>query len=249
MAENQAENQAEGKKAEVVSLSGRPIYRYDAAPEWEPVQGEICLEQISDHIEAHLGPIGSVFHELVSDLVHIDVHFLPPSENSPYVRLVTSGMSDLAMTVPEGSDAPRYLELIATLPADWRLDQESMKDERWYWPVRLLKMLARFPHKHRTWLGWGHTVANGDPPEPYADGTRLDTAILLPSVSVPDGFHRLRIDDGKEIQFLAVVPIYPEERELKLRKGTDGLLDKFADLDDIIDPKRRNVAKKRFGLF
>ncbi|KRD76883.1 suppressor of fused domain protein [Lysobacter sp. Root983] len=237
------------KKAEVVSLSGSPIYHYDQAPGWEPVQGEICLERISDHIEAHLGPIGSVFHELVSDLVHIDVHFLSANDAYPYTRLVTSGMSDLAMTVPAGSDAPRHLELIATLPADWRLDQESMQDERWYWPVRLLKMLARFPHKQRTWLGWGHSIANGDPPEAYAANTRLDSAILLPSVTVPDGFHRLRIDEDKEIHFLAVVPLYPEERELKLRKGTDGLLDKFADLDDLIAPSRRNVAKKRFGLF
>lgn len=70
----------DSKKAEVVSLSGSPIYHYDQAPEWEPVQGEICLERISEHIEAHLGPIGSVFHELVSDLVHIDVHFLPANE-------------------------------------------------------------------------------------------------------------------------------------------------------------------------
>ena len=28
-------------------------------------------------------------------------------------------------------------ELAIALPADWKLDQESMKDEKWYWPIRL----------------------------------------------------------------------------------------------------------------
>ena len=36
-------------------------------------------------------------------------------------------------------------ELAIALPADWKLDQESMKDEKWYWPIRLLKSLARLP--------------------------------------------------------------------------------------------------------
>jgi hypothetical protein len=129
----------------VVSLSGSPIHYYDEPAGWEAPQGEMCLEQISAHIEAHLGPVATVFHEIVSDTVHIDVHVVLPTEESPYARLVTSGMSDLPM--PGDNDVPRYLELVATLPGDWRLDRASFEDERWYWPVRLLKQLARFPHK------------------------------------------------------------------------------------------------------
>lgn len=76
-------------------------------------------------------------------------------------------------------------------------------------------------------------------------------AIILPSVAVPDEFHQLRIDDDKEIVFYAFVPLYEEEMQLKLNAGTEKLLDRFdqADVSDIVDPKRRNVAKKRFGLF
>lgn len=238
------------KKGEVVSLSGAPILHYGAPAEWEPAQGEVCLEEISDHITAHLGPVASVFHEIMSDTVHIDVHVVLPTEDFPYVRMVTSGMSDLPMAV-EHDDTPRHLELIATLPGDWKLDQASFEDERWYWPIRLLKQLARFPHKHATWLGWGHSMPNGDPPEPYAPGTGLCGVVLLPSVTVPDGFDTLRIDADKQIQFLAIVPLYKEEMDLKLRKGTDALLEQLGkrDLSDIIDPTRVNVARKRFGFF
>src|SRR5688572_16808675 len=31
------------------------------------------IEQISDHIKRHVGPVGTVWHEILSDLVHVDV--------------------------------------------------------------------------------------------------------------------------------------------------------------------------------
>src|SRR5262245_23182027 len=118
----------------VVSLSGSPIYHHSEPAPFEAPRGEECLEQISDHIEEHLGKVASVFHEIVSDTVHIDVHIVKPDEDFPFTRLVTSGMSDLPMTIPAGTDVPRFMELMITLPGNWRLDQESFKDEAWYWP-------------------------------------------------------------------------------------------------------------------
>lgn len=239
------------EKQSVISMSGSPIFHHAESAPFEAARGEECIEQISGHIEAHLGKVESVFHEIVSDTVHIDVHFVKPSEDFPFARLVTSGMSDLPMTIPEGVEAPRFTELLVTLPEDWRLDQDSFKEEMWYWPVRLLKGLARLPHKYSTWLGFGHTVPNGDPPEPYAPNTQLCGAIILPSVTVPDEFHTLRIDERKEITFFAVVPLYGEEMNLKLRLGSDKLLDKFVSMKvtDIVDPLRRNVTRRRFGIF
>lgn len=232
----------------IVSLSGSPIFRHTEETPRAAPQGEECIEAISDHIVAHLGPVETVFHEIVSDKVHIDVHFVKPTEEFPFVRLVTSGMSDLPMSIPVNADVPRHTELLITLPGHWCLDQTSLSEEIWYWPIRLIKRLARLPHKNATWLGWGHTVPNGDPPSPYAPSTELNGAIILPPVSVPDEFHRLRINDAKEIAFYAVVPLYEEEMQLKLKSGSDKLLDRFsrAGIDDIVDPRRRNVAKKRF---
>lgn len=238
-------------KEPVVSLSGSPIYRHGEEKAWEAPQGEECIEQISAHIATHLGEVETVFHELMSDTVHIDVHFVKPTPEFPYARLVTSGMSDLPMVVPEGAGLPRYLELMMTLPGDWKMAQEDFKDERWYWPVRQLKVLARMPHKFDTWLGWGHTIPNGDPAEPYAGNTRLCCSILLPSITVPEEFNTLEIHPDKVIHFLAVVPLYQEEMALKLRNGANKLLDKLgaADVSDIVDLTRGNVARKRFGIF
>jgi hypothetical protein len=237
-------------KRTIVSMSGGPILQHGPAAPRQVPRGEMSLEEISNHIEAHLGKVDFVFHELVSDTVHIDIHIVKPQKSFPFVRLVTSGMSDLPMTIPEDASVPRFAEVMVTLPATWALDQESFQDERWYWPVRLLKELARLPHKHGTWLGFGHTVPNGDPSEPYAANTKLCGALILPSVTVPDEFHTLRIDEAKEITFFSVVPLYADEMALKLREGVDELLDKFdsAELTDVIDPLRRSVLKKRFGI-
>jgi len=237
--------------AKVVSLSGSPIYQHGEALPWATPPGAEYIAQISAHIEKHLGPVETVFHELVSDKVHIDVHFVNPTADFPYVRLVTSGMSDLPMRTPEDERIPKYAELAITLPPDWKLAQSDMQDECWYWPIRLLKVLARLPHEYETWLGWGHTVPNGDPPLPYANNTKLCGALVVPSVTVPEGFHTLKIEGVKDISFFAVVPLYASEMNLKLRSGLDALLKRFDKhgVSDIVDLSRKDAAARRFGLW
>ncbi|WP_196159358.1 suppressor of fused domain protein [Reinekea sp. G2M2-21] len=240
------------KDEKVVSLSGSPIFTYtDGEKEWEVPSGEECIEEISDHIEAHIGKIPTVMHELVSDTVHIDIHHVPPTKERPFHTLVTSGMSDLPMSVPEDADSTKYMELMVSLPESWKIGDAAFKDEVWYWPVRQLKYLARFPHKYETWFGWGHSIPNGNPAEPFANNTEFCGVILLPSVTVPPDFHKLKINDQKEIEFYSIVPLYNEEMDYKLAKGTDALLDRLEKyhLSDVIDINRKNVAKKRFGFF
>jgi hypothetical protein len=238
-------------KEKLVSLSGDPIWVHDEPAPFQPPEGEMCLEEISAHIHRHLGPVETVFHELVSDTVHIDVHIVLPTPDSPCVRLVTSGMSDLPMTVPAGLGAPRHAELMITLPADWKLDKDSFKSEEWYWPVRLLKHLARLPHKYATWFGVGHSIPHGDPATPYAPNTRLCGAIIVPPLTAPDEFNTLVIDADKVISFYSVLPVYQAEMDLKLRKGADALFDRLSakHVTDLVDIDRPDVAKKRFGLF
>lgn len=235
------------------SPSGSPIYRHEARErgfELAIGDGE-AIEKIDRHIEEHLGPVAMVFHELISDLVHIDIHQVAPSEDRPYWTLITSGMSDRPMNTPEGADVPRFAELILSLPTDWPMEQSAWKDERWYWPIRWLKVLSRLPHEYRTWLGWGHTVPNGEPAEPFADGTKFCGVVMLSPILVPEGFHRLEIDGEKTIQFLAPFPLYKEELAYKLEHGGQALVDLLAEheVSERIDVRRKNVCKKSRWTF
>ena len=234
------------RKGKVVSLSGDPVKHYREGPRsFLPPPAELGTEAIVRHIERHLGPVESVFHELVSDAVHLDVHWVRPTAARPFHLLVTSGMSDRPMKVPAELAAPRHIELVATLPEHWVIGSDAFRNEDWYWPVRELKTLARFPHKYDTWLGEGHTVANDDPPQPLAPETRLCGAILLRAQHVPEAFHELRLGDGRTIRFLAVVPVHDEEMALKTRSGTEALLERFrkAGVTDVIEPARPSVAR------
>ncbi len=109
----------------------------------------------------------------------------------------------------------------------------------------MIKQLARYPHEHKTWLGSGHSLNDGvGRAAPFAPNTRLSSVILLESNTLPAPFLVLKGPGGREIHFLVAVPLYWEELQLKLRKGTHALLDAFAShgVTDLIDPHRTNVA-------
>ncbi len=240
---------SESPPAEEYSESGSPVYRH--APrrkEFQLAAGDsTAIEAITKHIEAHVGKIETVFHELVSDLVHVDVHYVEPTDGKPYHTLITSGMSDLPMTVPEGAEDFRHAELVISLPPSWPLTQKAFEDERNYWPIRWLKILARLPHEYNTWLGYGHTVPNGDAPQPFAPNTKLCCSLLLLPVLVPDDFLELTLSDDKTIRFYSLVPLYEEEVDFKLKQGADALVERFeeAEVSELLDIKRKNACKGR----
>ncbi len=228
------------------SESGAPIYRYDRVNEWkDPVFSEEHITKLEEHMAKFLGETYQVWHEIVSDTVHIDVHHIRPTSERNYHILITTGMSYLPMHVPEGFEDWKYAELMICLPPDWPINEEAFRDEKNYWPVRLLKMLARFPHKFNTWLYWGHTVRNGDPIASYAENTKLCSALLLVPLGVPEDFLSLKINEDITVRFFSIYPIYKEEMEYKLKYGVDALLDKFDayDINEVVAINRKNVCE------
>lgn len=227
------------------SGSGAPIHRYEArAAPFEPALGDPSLiETVDAHIEANLGDPESVLHQIASDVVHIDIHFVRPDDERPFHTLVTSGMAERPMAAPPELGDAEFPELVLSLPAEWPLDQEASYDERNYWPLRLLQSLAAFPHRYDSWLWEGHTLHNGNPPEPYAEGTGLCCALLLPPLLVPDDFRTMVLGD-RHIHFWAVIPIHEDEMRLKLDHGTPALVKLLdaAEVTELLDPRRPSVA-------
>jgi len=232
--------------------SGQPILRHkEPKKELEFAMGdEQNIELIGNHIEQHLGAPATVFHELISHLVHIDVHIVSPTESRPFYSLVTSGMSDKPMTVPEGCEQLRYAELMICLPGDWPMSEEAWKDEANYWPVELVKFLARMPHEYETFLSMDHTAPNGDPPEKFGT-SNFCCALIGPAATAPQEFWELKVNDEKTINFFGVHLLYREEMDVKMKKGAEAvweLLEKNS-VTELVDVNRKNTAKKRFGIF
>jgi hypothetical protein len=228
-----------------ISPGGSRMLRHEAPSGMRPVTQETpVLDVVEHHVEQHIGPVETVYHELISTDVHLDVLMVAAREDRPWHTLVTCGMSALPMTVPDDlPDVPRFMELTIGLAPDWPLEQEAWKDERHYWPVRMLKVLARIPHEHGTWLGSGHTVPNGDPPEPYAPGTQLCGALVVPALMAPDDFGTLARPEG-DIAFCGVVALHADELALKLEQGFDALADRLdaGDVSELVDPSRPSTV-------
>ena len=201
------------------------------------------MEIVEGHIQQHFGAFEHVFHELASPDIHVDICVVPPSEERDYYTLVTMGMGAHRMNVPE--ELAEYklerAELAIALPKDWKLKQEDMKDDRWYWPIRLLKSLARLPIASDTWLGWGHTMDNQ---EPFAPDTELCAAILTGPQGTEDGSEFCTLPGGEEINFYQVIPLYRDELEYKLAHDADALLDKMEGISFVVEPDRQDAITR-----
>ncbi len=201
------------------------------------------MEAVEGHIQQYFGKFENVFHEIVSPDIHVDICVVPPSEERDYYTLVTMGMGAHRMNVPE--ELAEYklerAELAIALPADWKLDQESMKDEKWYWPIRLLKVLARLPIVSDTWLGFGHTMDNE---EDFAKGTDLCAAILIGPQGTEDDSEVRTLPGGEEVNFYQVIPLYRDELDYKMAHDADALLDKMNGISFVVNPTRQDAITR-----
>ena len=201
------------------------------------------MEAVEGHIQQYFGKFENVFHELVSPDIHVDICMVPPTEERDYYTLVTMGMGAHRMNVPK--ELAEYklerAELAIALSADWKLDQESMKDEKWYWPIRLLKSLARLPIASDTWLGFGHTMDNQ---EDFAENTKLCAAILTGPQGTQDGSEVCPLPGGEEVNFYQVIPLYEDELDYKLEHDADALLNKMRGISFVVNPTRQNAITR-----
>jgi hypothetical protein len=203
-------------------------------------------EEIKSHVEEHLGKIRSGFQEKWGDLSSPDILFVRATLEQPYHIFVTCGVSDNSMNVPEGMVEYSHAELVISLPQSWPLGVKSIENEESNWPMTWLKRVGRLPQNQETWIGQGHTISNGDPWKPIAD-TDFTGVFVLPPFGLPPEFFQLQTHQGVKILFYHLIPLYQEEMDLKLKKGSkalEELLHKH-DTDFVLDLQRKNVAKKK----
>lgn len=193
------------------------------------------LDELEVHIEEYVGEFNQVLHEIYSPDIHLDIAVIKPTEDRPYYSLVTMGLGAHHMNVPK--ELKEYelerCELIIDLPSSWDINNN---EEKWYWPIRWLKIIARVPIEHHTWIGYGHT---------FGDGTCFDETVNFTSIVLVKGLEKdLRLSDGKKINFYKLIPLYSEELDYKQEHdGIDDFLDIADGLSTVIDINRKNYCK------
>ncbi|MBS9776288.1 MAG: suppressor of fused domain protein [Fusobacterium sp.] len=209
------------------------------------------LDILEKYREKHFGEFENVFHEVVSDALHIDIHVSKPTKERDYYIIMTEGMGAYKMDVPEDLGNKRA-ELMFYLPSDWNLDF-SDEDENNYWPFRWLKILARMPLEEKTWFGNFHSIGNGSGNNyeemGFASKDKFVALLLMPFINMQTREIEEKIvelENGEKLNILQVAPLYNEELRYKIKKGAYYLLKevlfKFEDKDFfVLDVNRENI--------
>ena len=202
-------------------------------PQGDPDPGDESTQDLpilSNHIQRWWGDVPIVFHELVSDYIHLDLHIVQATEEQPYHVVITTGMSDRPM-IPKMGGPPRYCELVMALPADWPIEEKQFVDEKFWWPFRHLKQTARFPHVSNKYIWCEHTIANEEPLEPFHDSVPFCGSILSIPMLCPEEAWSVHVRKDKEVFFFSWLPLYERELKYAHKHGSEALLEQLEVLD------------------
>ena len=179
------------------------------------------------------GECESISHEIIPLIPHIDVYIYKPGyAGREFYTLVSSGMSDESMLLPDEVDsalARREIILYCEKPLPEY--------------IKLVRFFARYPSKYETWLGHGHTMPNGSPATPLFENSVLVGCVLSYTIVSPDNqVSEKLIIEGYPVEFLWVIPLTEAEIAHKLKYGFESLLDVFDEVNHpiILDPHRKS---------
>jgi hypothetical protein len=122
------------------------------------------------------------------------------------------------------------------LPAEWLVDKKSFRDEANFWPVRWLKIMARYPLSNKSWLYPSHVIPHGEPPQHYAPNTDFCGMLILRPVLFDEDFSSIKVSSQKTlaektIEVFSLIPLYEAELEYHQIEGLDSLLDRFEEIE------------------
>ena len=125
------------------------------------------------------------------------------------------------------------MKFIINLPVYWKIDEDSMKNEKWNLPVKLLEKVVALIKEGRLRPEEGEIFEKEDG-ETLVYGTKLTGFILLKPV--------LQGIDGNSLQ---IIPLYKEEISFARRMGWRRLRNMFKYLTpeelSFISPDRYNI--------
>ncbi|MFN8611183.1 MAG: suppressor of fused domain protein [Vulcanimicrobiota bacterium] len=191
-------------------------------------------QEILQYMQSQFGPVRSL-GEFKPD-IGVQIYAAGPGPDK--VTLFTVGLSNRAMTVPEGQDHYKYAELMIHLPPGWPLNREDFRNPANLWPIEWLRSMAQFPGDNNSWLGGPSTiVGNGEPPEPLGPNTLQSCLLLLEDGQIP-------LADGRKVVLYSMTPLYTEEKLLEEQTGLKTLLARFNEkqISNVVNPTRVNAG-------
>jgi hypothetical protein len=219
---------------------------------WRPMDHAPINREVDDHIARCFGEAATILPERLSKFINLGIHVIPPSRGRTFTTYVTSGMSDAPMKAPPGMTDWARTELVIALPGSPETHVDAHGREHYL--IDLMRSYARRPHALGTYFMLGQTLGALDEDESLGPDTEaaaclLSRPVLSPIVDSIAAF-RASLSTGEWVNFLALEPIYADELELKMKRGSDALIEKLeaAQVFELYNPIRRSVAPPAKGF-
>lgn len=203
------------------------------------------LDALDRHIAKHWGQPELVINEIVPSWPPVELHIVPASEDRPFYTVITKGMSDCPMEIPEGMGDEKFVELVMCLPQGWPYDRDSLRDPRVFWPFKYLGKLAKVTHQDGGWVGCPCMYPFPAGGYEFADDVNFTTFLFAPPVlAFRNGAWQADVGEGKTVTFLGVIPICESEARYGESHGSGRLLLKLweAGVNELLDKNRPAVV-------
>lgn len=161
--------------------------------------------------------------------------------------LMTNGLSEYRMPIPEKFAGKEHVELCFCLPSYWDLD--DIENQAVMWVYDVLFRLQQYVRKKETWFGLGHTFPFTSSLDPISATMKQKYFMLNEPVFMKEWLQVLSCGE-KSVHFLTVLPIFEDEFDYKMGKGTYKLQKKLAqqNVTELLDDYRSSVLKSKWRL-
>lgn len=166
----------------------------------------------------------------------------------PVTVLMTATLSTYEMPVLEKWKGREFNEIYFCLPSYW--DLKDVDNPNFSWVYTWLFKLERFVREKNTWFGPGHSIPTANPEVPISETMKQEYFFFSDPILLKEELAPV-VDATKTIHFLAIIPIYGDELDYKMGKGTLKFIRKFIQRknDEKIDDYRKSILDSRMRFF
>ncbi len=164
---------------------------------------------------------------------------------SPVTVIVTNGLSDYCMPVPEKLIGEEFNELYFCLPSYWQW--EDMDNPQMNWVFEWIQRLSKYVVEKESWFGHGHTMPCGAEMKSLSPTMKQNHFFLTRPMLLEQEMAEMKLDD-KTVNFLAIVPIFLKEFEYKQSRGTLKFVRKMITkgVSELLDDFRQPITKSKW---
>lgn len=203
------------------------------------------MNSLHEAIEKRFGSPNITIHS--STNIHFKTLQISSSSRKGVTFFMTSGLSDYEQPATEKNKAFKHIELVFCLPSYWDLNDDIPAMS---WVKTWMDKLGNHLIEKQTWYGDGHTFANGNPIEHLSPSMKQKYLMLLEPDFFANELAPIEIEN-KEVHFLCIIPIFEDEFDFKMGKGTFKLKKKLRDkgITELLDDFRMTALKNKWRIF